>query len=119
MAVGAYAIGFGAFGIATGFTVAQTMALSLLMFTGASQFALVGVVGAGGGGVAAALTALMLGLRKPTEGSVRLFGLPPDDRRARSRCGVMSPPKRARISVSASGCKTSATPDAFAAHWRV
>jgi ABC-2 type transport system ATP-binding protein len=32
---------------------------------------------------------LMLGLRQPTSGVARLFGLPPDDRRARSRCGVM------------------------------
>jgi ABC-2 type transport system ATP-binding protein len=32
---------------------------------------------------------LMLGLRQPTAGEVRLFGLPPTDRRARSRCGVM------------------------------
>ena len=32
---------------------------------------------------------LMLGLRQPTAGVVRLFGLPPTDRRARSRCGVM------------------------------
>jgi ABC-2 type transport system ATP-binding protein len=32
---------------------------------------------------------LMLGLRVPTSGAVRLFGLPPTDRRARSRAGVM------------------------------
>ncbi len=32
---------------------------------------------------------LMLGLRQPTAGQARLFGLPPTDRRARSRCGVM------------------------------
>jgi len=32
---------------------------------------------------------LMLGLRRPTAGRVSLFGLPPTDRRARSRCGVM------------------------------
>jgi ABC-2 type transport system ATP-binding protein len=32
---------------------------------------------------------LMLGLRTPTSGTVRLFGLPPTDRRARSRAGVM------------------------------
>ena len=32
---------------------------------------------------------LMLGLRQPTAGQVRLLGLPPTDRRARSRCGVM------------------------------
>jgi ABC-2 type transport system ATP-binding protein len=32
---------------------------------------------------------LMLGLRQPTAGQARLFGRPPTDRRARSRCGVM------------------------------
>ena len=32
---------------------------------------------------------LMLGLRTPTSGNVCLFGLPPTDRRARSRAGVM------------------------------
>jgi ABC-2 type transport system ATP-binding protein len=31
----------------------------------------------------------MLGLRQPTGGRARLFGLDPNDRRARSRCGVM------------------------------
>src|SRR6266446_7781001 len=33
---------------------------------------------------------LMLGLREPTSGAARLFGLPPRDRRARSRAGVNS-----------------------------
>ena len=32
---------------------------------------------------------LMVGLRAPSSGAVRLFGLPPTDRRARSRTGVM------------------------------
>jgi ABC-2 type transport system ATP-binding protein len=32
---------------------------------------------------------LMVGLRQPTRGQVRLFGLAPTDRRARSRAGVM------------------------------
>ena len=37
---------------------------------------------------------LMLGLRRPTAGQVRLFGLAPTDRRARSRCGWSTPPAR-------------------------
>jgi predicted branched-subunit amino acid permease len=49
--------------VAAGLTVPQTCALSLLMFTGASQFALVGVVGAGGGALAGAATATLLGVR--------------------------------------------------------
>ena len=62
-AVGAYAISFGAVSVAAGLDVLQTQALSALMFTGASQFAFVGVVAAGGGLVAAVLTAWLLGLR--------------------------------------------------------
>jgi predicted branched-subunit amino acid permease len=49
--------------VAAGLNVLQTQALSALMFTGASQFAFVGVVAAGGGLVAAVLTAWLLGLR--------------------------------------------------------
>ena len=48
IATGAYGVSFGAVSVAAGLSVAQTCALSLLMFTGASQFALVGVVAAGG-----------------------------------------------------------------------
>ena len=44
LATGAYGVTFGAVGVAAGLTVAQTCALSLVMFTGASQFALAGVV---------------------------------------------------------------------------
>jgi len=63
IATGAYGISFGALSVASGLTVAQTCALSLLMFTGGSQFALVGVVGAGGTGVASVVTAGLLGIR--------------------------------------------------------
>lgn len=63
VATGAYGVSFGALSVAAGLTVLQTMALSLLMFTGGSQFAFVGVVGAGGSGAAAAATAALVGLR--------------------------------------------------------
>lgn len=63
VATGAYAISFGAISVASGLDPAQTQVLSLLMFTGASQFALVGVLGAGGGAIAAVLTAWLLGAR--------------------------------------------------------
>lgn len=68
IATGAYGVSFGAVSVAAGLTVAQTCALSLLMFTGASQFALVGVVAAGGGPVPGALTALLLGTRNTLYG---------------------------------------------------
>lgn len=63
IATGAYGLSFGAISTASGLSVLQTCALSLLMFTGGSQFALVGVLGAGGTGVAGAATAIMLGSR--------------------------------------------------------
>ncbi len=63
IATGAYGVSFGAIAVAAGLTVTQTCALSLLLFSGGSQFALVGVLGAGGGSVAAASTAIMLGSR--------------------------------------------------------
>ncbi len=63
LATGAYALSFGAIAVASGLDPWQAQALSLGMFTGASQFALVGVLGAGGGLVAAVLTAWLLGAR--------------------------------------------------------
>ena len=63
VATGAYGVSFGALSAGAGLSLPQTAALSLLMFTGASQFALVGVVGAGGGAVTAATTAILLGTR--------------------------------------------------------
>src|SRR6478752_1188338 len=63
LATGAYGLSFGAISVAAGMTVAQTCALSLLMFTGASQFAFVGVIGAGGTAAAAVATAALLGSR--------------------------------------------------------
>ena len=67
-ATGAYGLGFGAVSVASGLSIAQTCALSLLMFTGASQFALVGVVAAGGAPLSGAATALMLGSRNTLYG---------------------------------------------------
>ena len=68
IATGAYAISFGAIARAGGFDAWQTMALSLLMFTGGSQFGLVGVVAAGGAPLAGAATAIMLGARNALYG---------------------------------------------------
>ncbi len=61
--VGAYGIAFGAAGVAAGFSILQTCLLSLLTFSGASQFALVGVMGAGGTAISAIATAALLGFR--------------------------------------------------------
>ena len=61
--VGLYGIAFGAAGIAAGFSILQTCALSLLTFSGASQFAVVGVIGAGGSAISGIATASLLGIR--------------------------------------------------------
>ena len=68
LASGAYAVSFGAISTAAGLSLLQTFALSVLMFTGASQFALVGIVGAGGSVWAGAATAALLGSRNALYG---------------------------------------------------
>ena len=62
-ATGLYAISYGVLAVAAGFSVAQTCALSLLAFTGASQFSFVAVTGAGGGLVAALAPSVLLAAR--------------------------------------------------------
>jgi predicted branched-subunit amino acid permease len=74
LAVGLYGVAFGAAADAAGLDLWQAMTMSLLMFTGASQFALVGVLGAGGGAAAAVGSALLLGTRNTVYG-VRLVPL--------------------------------------------
>jgi len=65
LAVAAYGISFGALSVAAGLDIWQTCVLSLLMFSGGSQFALVGVLASGGtnAGVAAIASAALLGTR--------------------------------------------------------
>ena len=77
VAVGAYGVSFGAAAVTAGLSTLQACALSLLLFTGASQFALVGVLGAGGTAVAAVAGALLLGTRN-TLYAVRLSSLLPE-----------------------------------------
>lgn len=61
--VGTYGAAFGAASIAAGFSILQTCLLSLLLFSGASQFAVVGVMGAGGSALSAIATGSLLGFR--------------------------------------------------------
>jgi predicted branched-subunit amino acid permease len=74
VAVGLYGVAFGAAAVGAGLDVWQALVMSALMFTGASQFALVGVLGAGGGALAAIGSALLLGTRNTVYG-VRLAPL--------------------------------------------
>ena len=60
---GAFGASFGAVSIGSGLSVGQTMVLSLVMFSGASQFAFVGVATAGGSPYAALAAAVLLGVR--------------------------------------------------------
>ena len=62
LAVAAYGISFGALSVASGLDVWQTCFLSLVMFSGGSQFAVIGILASGGaaaGGAAIASGALL------------------------------------------------------------
>lgn len=63
IATGIYGISFGALGVAAGLDLLSVMLLSLLMFSGASQFAFIGVIAAGGAPIAAIVSAWLLGNR--------------------------------------------------------
>lgn len=63
LATGAYGVSFGALATTSGLSVAQACAMSLAIFTGASQFAFIGVIAAGGAPLAGAATAILLGSR--------------------------------------------------------
>ena len=66
--VGLYGAAFGAAGVTAGFSILQTCLLSILLFSGASQFAVVGIMGAGGSAVSAIATATLLGFRNALYG---------------------------------------------------
>ena len=69
-AVGLIGITFGVFADTSGFSLAQASALSVLTFTGASQFAAVSVIGSGGNPVAAVVSGLLLAARNSLYGPV-------------------------------------------------
>ncbi|MDW4905502.1 AzlC family ABC transporter permease [Streptomyces sp. ADMS] len=68
VAVGLSGFAFGVTSVGSGLTLLQTCALSLLVFTGASQFALVGALAAGGNPLTAAAGAFFLGARNAVYG---------------------------------------------------
>ncbi len=65
LATSAYGVSFGALAVAAGLDIWQTCVMSLVMFTGGSQFAFVGVIAAGGlpAAPAAIASASLLGVR--------------------------------------------------------
>src|SRR5260370_25427110 len=84
LAVGVSGIAFGAAAVGSGLTAWQACALSLLAFTGASQFALAGVIAGGGSLLAGTARAVLLGSRHAPYG-FRLAGVLPPPRPARPR----------------------------------
>lgn len=76
IATGLYGISFGALATASGLDVWQAMVLSAVMFTGGSQFAFIGVVGAGGSALGAALASVLLGIRNTLYGLILAPSLP-------------------------------------------
>ena len=102
VAVGVYGVSFGALGVAAGLSVWQAVVLSMLMFTGGSQFAFIGVI-AGGGTLGAATTAAsLLGIRNAVYG-VQLNAL------LRPRAAVK--PLMAQLTIDESTATAVAQPD--------
>jgi 4-azaleucine resistance transporter AzlC len=82
LAVGIYGVSFGVLAVAAGLSPAQACVMSMLTFTGASQFAYVGILAGGGGALAAMGPAVMLALRNAAYGLSLTAVLP---RRLRDR----------------------------------
>jgi 4-azaleucine resistance transporter AzlC len=77
VAVGVYGVSFGVLAVSSGMSPAQACVMSMLVFTGASQFAFVGVLAGGGGALAAMGPAVMLALRNAAYGLSLAPILPP------------------------------------------
>jgi 4-azaleucine resistance transporter AzlC len=70
LAVGVVGVTFGVFAAEAGLSLAKAMAMSLFVFTGASQFASVSVIDGGGNPVSAVGSALLLAARNTLYGPV-------------------------------------------------
>ncbi len=68
LAVGVFGVTFGVLASESGLSTAKALTMSVLVFTGASQFAAVSVVGAGGATATAIASALLLALRNGVYG---------------------------------------------------
>jgi 4-azaleucine resistance transporter AzlC len=68
IATGVYGISFGVLAVGAGLSEAQACAMSLLVFTGGSQFAAVSVIGSGGSPATAVANALLLAVRNAAYG---------------------------------------------------
>jgi len=68
LATGVYGVSFGVLAVGAGLSVAQACAMSVLVFTGGSQFAVIGVIAAGGSTATALTNALLLAARNTAYG---------------------------------------------------
>lgn len=68
VATSLYGVSFGALAVANGLSILQACLCSLLMFTGGSQFTLVGVLGGGGTATAAVAASTLVGVRNALYG---------------------------------------------------
>jgi 4-azaleucine resistance transporter AzlC len=68
IATGVYGVSFGVLAVGAGLSAAQACAMSLLVFTGGSQFAAIGVIAAGGSAATAVTNALLLAVRNAAYG---------------------------------------------------
>jgi 4-azaleucine resistance transporter AzlC len=68
LAVGVFGVSFGVLATASGLSIAKTCALSLLVFTGASQFTAVSIHASGGSSASALASALLLAARNGAYG---------------------------------------------------
>jgi 4-azaleucine resistance transporter AzlC len=107
LATGAYAVSFGVLAVAAGLSTAQACAMSVLVFTGASQFAVVGVLGAGGGTAAALAPALLLAARNGVYGVALVPVL---------RGGRLARALKSQLVIDESTAMARAQPDDAAAH---
>ncbi len=81
--LGVYGVSFGAVAVASGLSPLQAVVLSVVGFTGGSQFALAGVAAAGGAAVTGVASAWLLGVRNSLY-AVRLTDVLPDRAPART-----------------------------------
>jgi predicted branched-subunit amino acid permease len=63
VAVGVFGVSFGVIAVGSGLSVPMACAMSLFVFTGATQFAAVSVIDSGGSPLSAVGSGLLLGLR--------------------------------------------------------
>ena len=114
LATGAYGLSFGALAVAAGLSLAQAVAMSAFVFTGATQLSVVGALAAGGAAAPAVASGLVLASRHVAYG-VAVAPVLPGTLRARllaahlvidestAMARAQPDPRRARVAFWATG----------------